>query len=248
MASAMVSHEGNFDVLDISRRSEKEGLSRAMMEIQRRRSEEKEREKEEMSHAEISEEDEWMSDAMMGDGNEENKRNIDLMKIPTGFRFAPTDLEFVKYYLTPKVLGKPLPPNNIDHMDETELYSKPPDDLDFGSWDGKECFFFTRQDGSSYDGLVSIHIVGNGIGFWKFIGKEKFYCNCHGNKFAKFAKFAFKSRWTYYNGTPQKRRKTKWFMTQYQFQMKDEKDEDKDDSEWVVGRMKKGSNYRSLFQ
>ncbi|XP_043725485.1 NAC domain-containing protein 83-like [Telopea speciosissima] len=172
---------------------------------------------------------------------EEDINNIDALEIPIGFRFSPTDLELVNYYLLPKILGEPLPASVILDIDETELYSKPPNKLEMNFCERKECFFFTHGDGYSHDELRSIRMVGNGKGFWKSDGEETFICNCYGDN-----KFAFKICWTYYNGTPKKGKKTKWVMSEYRLQMED--DNLTDEKEWILGRIEYVCHYKNPFE
>lgn len=46
--------------------------------------------------------------------------------LPPGFRFHPTDVELVSYYLKRKIMGKKL---IVDAIAEVDLYKFPPWDL-----------------------------------------------------------------------------------------------------------------------
>jgi len=46
--------------------------------------------------------------------------------LPPGFRFHPTDVELVSYYLKRKIMGKKL---IVDAISEVDLYKFPPWDL-----------------------------------------------------------------------------------------------------------------------
>ena len=46
--------------------------------------------------------------------------------LPPGYRFCPTDVELIRFYLNKKVSNEPLPPNQIV---ETNLYSYNPEFL-----------------------------------------------------------------------------------------------------------------------
>ncbi|XP_026398275.1 NAC domain-containing protein 55-like [Papaver somniferum] len=64
---------------------------------------------------------------------------------PTGYRFKPTDEVLIRYYLVPKVEGKPLP---SEHIFETgELYGKESPDIEVTFGQGKEWY----KQFASYD-------------------------------------------------------------------------------------------------
>ncbi|KAJ4962067.1 hypothetical protein NE237_021977 [Protea cynaroides] len=165
--------------------------------------------------------------------NEEN--------LPPGFRFRPTDLELVKAYLSPRVLGDPYPGFPIADIDENELYSKPPNKLEINSCGReKECFFFTQRNRCSHDGLESIRTVGNGNGFWKF--EERECINVED-------KVASKICWTYYSGTPNKGKRTHWIMFEYQMQLENDQCKNQElEKEWVIGSIKYKWTYKSPFE
>ena len=55
-------------------------------------------------------------------------------------------------------------------------------------------------------------MVGNGIGFWRFIGEEEPIHNSEGDI------FAFKIYLTYFSGSPPHAKKTHWRMEEYRLQ------------------------------
>ena len=52
------------------------------------------------------------------------------MKIPTGYRFAPTNEELISYYLTRKLRGLSLPPNIEELIKEVDIYDYTPEQLE----------------------------------------------------------------------------------------------------------------------
>jgi len=73
--------------------------------------------------------------------------------LPPGFRFHPTDVEIVSYYLKRKIMGKKL---IVDAISEVDLYKFPPWDLpEKSSLRSKdlEWFFFVLVTRSTLMGL-----------------------------------------------------------------------------------------------
>jgi len=65
----------------------------------------------------------------------EGKRSFRVMaqtSLPPGFRFHPTDVELVSYYLKRKIMGKKL---IVDAISEVDLYKFPPWDLPGNSFE-----------------------------------------------------------------------------------------------------------------
>ncbi|TVU19451.1 hypothetical protein EJB05_35601 [Eragrostis curvula] len=91
--------------------------------------------------------------------------------LPPGFRFHPTDVELVSYYLKRKIMGKKL---IVDAISEVELYK-------FAPWDlpDKSClrsrdlewFFFCPRDKKYPNGSRTNRATPNG--YWKTSGKDR---------------------------------------------------------------------------
>ncbi|KAJ4841427.1 hypothetical protein Tsubulata_009066 [Turnera subulata] len=135
--------------------------------------------------------------------------------LPVGYRFSPTNEELVTYYLMNKVLGNPVPPQDvIQEIDATELYAKPPQNIVTFSSGEREWYFFVHINEDFFDESISIRIVGDGIGFWKQThGPEKPILNSEGNA------FAFKFHFTYFSGSGSNPKKTHWKMEEYRLPM-----------------------------
>ncbi|GAV59838.1 NAM domain-containing protein [Cephalotus follicularis] len=134
--------------------------------------------------------------------------------LPVGYRFKPTDLELVTYYLSNKVNFMPLPAQVVHEIDARELYSKDPRSFVESSLfcGDREWFFFIRKDGN-FNGNFSDKTnrtvkVGDGIGFWRTLGEKIPIRNSSGHV------FAFKINFTYYSGG----KKTQWQMDVYQLE------------------------------
>ncbi|CAA6667718.1 unnamed protein product [Spirodela intermedia] len=92
--------------------------------------------------------------------------------LPPGFRFHPTDVELVCYYLKRKIMGKPI---HFEAISEIELYK-------FAPWDlpGKSClrgrdlewYFFCVGEKKYSNGLRKNRATTE-VGYWKTTGKDK---------------------------------------------------------------------------
>ncbi|KAL6848588.1 hypothetical protein ACP4OV_021614 [Aristida adscensionis] len=91
--------------------------------------------------------------------------------LPPGFRFHPTDVELVSYYLKRKIMGKkPL----VEAISEVELYKFAPWDLpNKSSLRSKdlEWFFFCPRDKKYPNGSRTNRATPNG--YWKTSGKDR---------------------------------------------------------------------------
>nr|XP_027122229.1 NAC domain-containing protein 101-like [Coffea arabica] len=117
----------------------------------------------------------------------ETSQHLLELEMPVGYRFVPTDEELVKYYLANKVLYKPLPVKIIREIDAHDLYSKHPKCLvGNGTFNDneREWLFFIYKDEYFLGKTRSTRMVGNGIGFWRFIGEEEPIHNSEGDIFA----------------------------------------------------------------
>ncbi|XP_071902852.1 protein SOMBRERO-like [Coffea arabica] len=170
---------------------------------------------------------------------ETSQRLLEL-EMPVGYRFVPTDEELVKYYLANKVLYKPLPVKIIREIDAHDLYSKHPKCLvGNGTFNDneREWFFFIYKDEYFLGKTRSTRMVGNGIGFWRFIGEEEPIHNSEGDI------FAFKIYLTYFSGSPPHAKKTHWRMEEYRLQTEINGRNKQEVQECILARIIRGRNY-----
>ncbi|KAK6148600.1 hypothetical protein DH2020_019512 [Rehmannia glutinosa] len=116
--------------------------------------------------------------------------NGDVVDLPIGWRFQPTDEELLCSYLAKKVGCGPLPAQVIKEIDATEFFSKHPWDLvDSLSKEENietEWYFFIHGAGYLHGKMKKNRRVGdeNGIGYWRSIGKEDPIYDGDGNVYA----------------------------------------------------------------
>ncbi|KAL0416082.1 UNVERIFIED_CONTAM: NAC domain-containing protein JA2 [Sesamum latifolium] len=184
-----------------------------------------------------------------------------LQELPVGWRFAPTDEELIVSYLTNKVFEGSLPARVIEEIDADEFYNKRPKDLgrDFvvskmcneGSeflvskehlveWNlsgERQWYFFINGDEYFHGKTEKDRCVGDGIGYWKSIGKENPIRDAKGNV------FAFKILYTYFSAKP-KHKRTHWRMEEFRLLKRSTtNEEDFHMEEWVVARVTRGEDY-----
>lgn len=91
--------------------------------------------------------------------------------LPPGFRFHPTDVELVWYYLKRKIMGKPF---RFEAISEVELYKFAPWDLPAKSClrsNDLEWYFFCPRDRKYANG--SRRNRATEIGYWKATGRDR---------------------------------------------------------------------------
>ncbi|CAN6333005.1 unnamed protein product [Urochloa humidicola] len=131
--------------------------------------------------------------------------------LPPGFRFHPTDVELVSYYLKRKIMGKKLIVNAISEVD---LYKFPPWDLpDKSSLRSKdlEWFFFCPRDKKYPNGSRTNRATPNG--YWKTSGKDR-------TIMLNSRTVGMKKTLIFHEGKAPKGDRTDWVM--YEYKMEDE--------------------------
>ncbi|MQL76520.1 hypothetical protein Taro_008924 [Colocasia esculenta] len=96
---------------------------------------------------------------------------MDKASLPPGFRFHPTDVELVCYYLKRKIFGKPL---QFEGIKEVELYKFAPWDLPEKSGvqsKDLEWYFYCPGDRKYANGVRKNRATD--IGYWKTTGKDR---------------------------------------------------------------------------
>ncbi|KAL0318748.1 UNVERIFIED_CONTAM: NAC domain-containing protein JA2 [Sesamum angustifolium] len=160
-----------------------------------------------------------------------------LQELPVGWRFAPTDEELIVSYLTKKVFVGSLPARVIEEIDADEFYNKRPKDLVENVSGEREWYFFINGDEYFHGKTEKDRRVGDGIGYWKSIGKENPIRDATGNV------FAFKILYTYFSANP-KHKRTHWRMEEFRLLKRStNNEEDFHMEEWVVARITRGEDY-----
>nr|ANW12213.1 transcription factor NACb [Narcissus tazetta] len=126
-----------------------------------------------------------------------------LMRLPPGFRFHPTDEELVVQYLKRKALSCPLPSGIISEIDLRKY-----DPWDLPGCQGGERYFFNLQEPN--------HRWGNRLyratesGYWKTTGKERPVVNSKHNELV-----GMKKTLVFYQGKLNHGIRTQWIMHEY---------------------------------
>ncbi|KAM3404229.1 hypothetical protein ACQJBY_007365 [Aegilops geniculata] len=131
--------------------------------------------------------------------------------LPPGFRFHPTDVELVSYYLKRKIMGKKL---FVEAISEVELYKFAPWDLpDKSCLQSKdlEWFFFCPRDKKYPKGSRTNRATPNG--YWKTSGKDRTI-----ELNARIV--GLKKTLIFHEGKAPKGNRTDWVM--YEYKMEDE--------------------------
>ncbi|CAK8542814.1 unnamed protein product [Lathyrus sativus] len=159
-----------------------------------------------------------------------NKSEEQVLDLPPGFRFHPTDAEIIVCYLTEKVKNSKFSATAIG---EADLNKCEPWDLPKKAKMGeKEWYFFCQKDRKYPTGMRTNRATESG--YWKATGKDKeIYYKGKGNL------VGMKKTLVFYRGRAPKGEKTNWVMHEFRLEgkfatqnlPKAEKDE------WVVSRV-----------
>ncbi|CAH8346587.1 unnamed protein product [Eruca vesicaria subsp. sativa] len=132
-------------------------------------------------------------------------------QLAPGFRFHPTDVELVRYYLKRKVLGKKL---LVDAIAELDIYKFEPSDLPDKSFiksgDLKWHFFCPRE--KKYSTGVRANRA-TACGYWKTTGKERDVL-CNGEVAGKIKTLV------YHFGKSPRGERTDWVIHEYRLEDK----------------------------
>lgn len=131
-------------------------------------------------------------------------------RLPPGFRFHPTDVELVAYYLKEKINGRPIEMNPIAVVD---LYKCEPWDLPsmslLGSND-QEWYFYSARDRKYPNGSRTNRATE--IGYWKSTGKDRTVRSARSS--------GMKKTLVYYKGRAPRGERTDWVMHEYRMEDK----------------------------
>ncbi|OEL31160.1 hypothetical protein BAE44_0007822 [Dichanthelium oligosanthes] len=127
---------------------------------------------------------------------------------PMGFRFRPKDEELVKYYLLPRLQGRPTVPN--DAVVEADAYAFHPDTLTTEHRSGAhgEWYFLSPRSRMYVNGVRPSRKTRDGRGRWKASTATKEVAQEMLSSGIKFCKGVL----NYYEGNPKQEARTKWIM------------------------------------
>lgn len=132
-----------------------------------------------------------------------------MTSLPPGFRFHPTDVELVSFYLKRKVMGKPF---RFEAIAEVELYKFAPWDLREKSQlrsKDLEWYFFCPRDKKYPSGSRSNRATD--IGYWKATGKDRPIIH-------NTSTVGMKKTLIFHEGKPRKGSRTDWVMYEYRLE------------------------------
>nr|XP_018684507.1 PREDICTED: NAC domain-containing protein 82-like isoform X1 [Musa acuminata subsp. malaccensis] len=132
--------------------------------------------------------------------------------LPPGFRFHPTDVELVWYYLKRKVMGKPF---RSEAISEVELYKFAPWELPEKSrlrTRDLEWYFFCHRDKKYSNGSRSNRATDGG--YWKATGKDKSVIH-------NSCTVGMRRTLVFHEGKPPKGTRTNWVMYEYRLQSRE---------------------------
>ena len=134
----------------------------------------------------------------------------DLMDLPPGFRFHPTDEEIISYYLTERVMNSSFSARAIGEVD---LNKCEPWDLPKKAKMGeKEWYFFCQRDRKYPTGMRTNRATESG--YWKATGKDKEIYK------GKGCLVGMKKTLVFYRGRAPKGEKSNWVMHEYRLEGK----------------------------
>ncbi|XP_074557807.1 NAC domain-containing protein 7-like [Curcuma longa] len=147
--------------------------------------------------------------------------------IPPGFRFHPTDVELVDYYLRKKVGARRI---DLDVIKVVDLYKIEPWDLQeicrFGVEEQNEWYFFSHKDKKYPTGTRTNRATT--IGFWKATGRDK-------PIYSKLSLVGMRKTLVYYKGRAPNGLKSNWIMHEYRLEINENGPPQEEG--WVVCRV-----------
>ncbi|KAE8797316.1 NAC transcription factor [Hordeum vulgare] len=131
------------------------------------------------------------------------------LNLPQGFRFHPTDMEIITFYLVPKVLKKPFDTMVIEEVDlnKCEPWDLP-NQVNMGDM---AQYFFSRKD-LKYPTGVRTNRATN-AGYWKATGKDKEIFHTPTRSL-----IGMKKTLVFYKGRAPRGDKTNWIMHEYRLE------------------------------
>ncbi|XP_031378808.1 NAC domain-containing protein 87-like [Punica granatum] len=134
----------------------------------------------------------------------------EIVHLPPGFRFHPTDEEIITHYLSKKVMNRSF---SASAMGEVDLNKCEPWDLPKRAKMGeKEWYFFSQKDRKYPTGMRTNRATESG--YWKATGKDKEIYR------GKNCLVGMKKTLVFYRGRAPKGEKTNWVMHEYRLEGK----------------------------
>ncbi|KAA0060770.1 NAC domain-containing protein 76 isoform X1 [Cucumis melo var. makuwa] len=156
-----------------------------------------------------------------------------LVSVPPGFRFHPTDEELLYYYLRKKVSFEAI---ELDVIREVDLNKLEPWDLKdkcrIGSGHQNEWYFFSHKDKKYPTGTRTNRATS--AGFWKATGRDKTIHMSSSNSNSKRI-IGMRKTLVFYTGRAPHGQKTDWIMHEYRLEHHDPEVVQEDG--WVVCRV-----------
>ncbi|VAI72330.1 hypothetical protein VPH35_122124 [Triticum aestivum] len=128
------------------------------------------------------------------------------LNLPPGFRFQPTDMEIITFYLVPKVLKKVFDTTVVKEVDLNKC--EPWDLLNKVNMGEKGRYFFS-QKGLKYSTGIRTNRATK-AGYWKATGKDKEIIHP-----PTMSIIGMKKTLVFYKGRAPKGEKTNWIMHEY---------------------------------
>ncbi|KAE8713282.1 NAC100 protein [Hibiscus syriacus] len=139
-----------------------------------------------------------------------NKGREEVVDLPPGFRFYPTDEEIITHYLLEKVMNSNFSACAIGEADFNK--SEPWDLPDKAKMGGKEWYFFCQRDRKYPTGTRTNRATG--AGYWKATGKDREIFK------GKGCLVGMKKTLVFYIGRAPRGEKTNWVMHEYRLEGK----------------------------
>ncbi|XP_047321185.1 NAC domain-containing protein 76-like [Impatiens glandulifera] len=169
-------------------------------------------------------------------------RNGQLLSVPPGFRFHPTEEELLYYYLRKKVSYEAI---DLQVIREVDLNKIEPWDLKdkcrIGTCPQSDFYFFSHKDKKYPTGTRTNRATT--VGFWKATGRDKAIHLTTNSR-----RIGMRKTLVFYTGRAPHGHKTEWIMHEYR--LDDHTSiHDMQENGWVVCRVfKKKSHYRDFQQ
>ncbi|KAI3837909.1 hypothetical protein MKX03_019424 [Papaver bracteatum] len=153
--------------------------------------------------------------SMLSDNDDDAENEAKLDRLPSGFKFKPTDEQLIVYYLVPKVLGKGLPPNRMKQVHNPYHYN--PEELtqQYKGSESNDWYFFTRKyeaedhkDAHCSVGDKKVRVASQG--FWLLTTHSSIYSRNSSNSV-----IGYKDAWVYYEGRDSEAQETDYVMQEF---------------------------------